>query len=111
MADMSTISLSDMSLIQALADNELSAEQSASLRDRFVREPDLADAFTELVMLRELMNDMPVVRPARSLRLDRQTMQQARGWRWLLVSPPGGQFMPALGLVACLCMALLFGFG
>jgi len=108
---MSTISQSDMSLLQALADNELPADQSAALRARFVTEPMLADAFSELAMMRELMHDMPDVQPARSLRLDQQTMQQARGWRWWLISPPGGQFLPAFGVAACLCVALLFGSG
>lgn len=108
---MSTISHSDMSLLQAMADNELPADQSAALRARFGTEPMLADAFSELAMMRELLHDMPAVRPARSLRLDAQTMQQARGWRWWLISPPGGQFLPALGVAACLCVALLFGSG
>ncbi|RLT31156.1 MAG: hypothetical protein DWI54_03810 [Chloroflexi bacterium] len=108
---MSTISHSDMSLLQAMADNELPADQSAALRARFGTEPMLADAFSELAMMRELLHDMPAARPARSLRLDAQTMQQARGWRWWLISPPGGQFLPALGVAACLCVALLFGSG
>ncbi len=108
---MSTISHSDMSLLQAMADNELPADQSAALRARFGTEPMLADAFSELAMMRELLHDMPAARPARSLRLDAQTMQQARGWRWWLISPPGGQFLPALGVAACLCVALLFGRG
>ena len=108
---MSTNSHSDMSLLQAMADNELPADQSAALRARFGTEPMLADAFSELVMMRELLHDMPAARPARSLRLDAQTMQQARGWRWWLISPPGGQFLPALGVAACLCVALLFGSG
>ena len=100
-----------MSLLQALADNELPANQSAALRARFVTEPMLADAYSELAMMRELMHDMPAVQPARSLRLDAQTMQQARGWRWWLISPPGGQFLPAFGVAACLCVVLLFGSG
>lgn len=100
-----------MSLLQAMADNELPADQSAALRARFGTEPMLADAFSELAMMRELLHDMPAARPARSLRLDAQTMQQARGWRWWLISPPGGQFLPALGVAACLCVALLFGSG
>ena len=100
-----------MSLLQALADNELPANQSAALRARFVTEPMLADAFSELAMMRELMHDMPAARPARSLRLDHQVMQQARGWRWWLINPPGGQFLPALSVTACLCVALLFGTG
>lgn len=108
---MSTISHTDMNLLQAMADNELPADQSAALRARFVTEPMLADAFSELAMMRALMQDMPAVRPARSLRLDQQTMQHARGWRWWLIRPPGGQFLPAFGVVACLCVALLFGSG
>ncbi len=108
---MSTISHSDMSLLQAMADNELPADQSAALRARFVSEPMLAEAFSELALMRELLHDMPAARPARSLRLDAQTMQQARGWRWWLMSPPGGQFLPAMGVAACLCVALLFGSG
>ncbi|MFN7471348.1 MAG: hypothetical protein ACK5S9_06835 [Roseiflexaceae bacterium] len=108
---MSTISHSDMSLLQAMADNELPADQSAALRARFGTEPMLADAFSELAMMRELLHDMPAARPARSLRRDAQTMHQARGWRWWLISPPGGQFLPALGVAACLCVALLFGSG
>jgi len=100
-----------MSLLQALADNELPADQSAALRARLLTEPTLADAFSELAMMRELLHEMPAARPARSLRLDALTMQQARGWRWWLISPPGGQFLPALGVVACLCVALLFGSG
>ncbi len=108
---MSTISHSDMSLLQALADNELPANQSVALRARFVTEPMLADAYSELALMRELMHDMPAARPARSLRLDHQVMQQARGWRWWLISPPGGQFLPALSVTACLCVALLFGIG
>jgi hypothetical protein len=108
---MSTISHTDMNLLQAMADNELPADQSAALRARFVTEPMLADAFSELAMMRALMQDMPAVRPARSLRLDQQTMQHARGWRWWLIRPPGGQLLPAFGVVACLCVALLFGSG
>jgi hypothetical protein len=108
---MSTISHTDMNLLQAMADNELPADQSAALRARFVTEPMLADAFSELAMMRALMQDMPDVRPARSLRLDQQTMQHARGWRWWLIRPPGGQLLPAFGVVACLCVALLFGSG
>ena len=108
---MSTISQSDMTQLQALADNELPAAQANALRNRMTSEPALADAFSELAMMRTVMESMPAVRPPRSMRLDRQTMQQARGWRWWLISPPGGQFMPAMGMVACLCMVLLFGTG
>jgi anti-sigma factor RsiW len=108
---MSTISHADITLLQALADNELPASQVATLRSRLAAEPALADAYSELALTRAMMEDLPVARPPRSLRLDRQTMQRARGWRWWLIAPPGGQFVPAMGLVACLCLALLFGTG
>lgn len=108
---MSTISHSDIALLEDLADDALPAAQASALRLRMASEPALADAYSELSLMRAMMHDLPAARPPRSLRLDRQTMQQARGWRWWLISPPGGQFVPAMGLVACLCIALLFGTG
>jgi anti-sigma factor RsiW len=100
-----------MNLLNELADGALPVTQAAAVRARFTAEPALAAAYTELALVRAALDDMPAVRPPRSLKLSSQTMQHARGWRWWLISPPGGQMLPSFSLVACLALVLLFGSG
>lgn len=108
---MSTISQTDMNLLHELADGALPVAQATALRARFHGEPALADAYSDIALLKAAMDDMPAVRPPRSLTLSAQTLQQARGWRWWLISPPGGKLVPAFSLVTCLALVLLFGSG
>jgi anti-sigma factor RsiW len=99
----------DMEQLSALLDGELSPTNAATLRQRMQTDAALQDAYTELALAQDAMRTMPTLKPPRSLRIDPQRLQQARGWRWWLISPPGGQLFPTLGVAMSLCFCLLFG--
>ena len=104
-----TITTQDMEQLSALLDGELSPTNAAKLRQRMQTDVALQDAYTELALTQEAMRTMPTLKPPRSLRIDSQRLHQARGWRWWLISPPGGQLFPTLGVAMSLCFCLLFG--
>lgn len=104
-----TITTQDMEQLSALLDGELSPANAATLRQRMQTDAALQDAYTELALTQEAMRTMPTLKPPRSLRIDSQRLHQARGWRWWLISPPGGQLFPTLGVAMSLCFCLLFG--
>ena len=104
-----TITTQDMEQLSALLDGELSPANAAKLRQRMQTDAALQDAYTELALTQEAMRTMPTLKPPRSLRIDSQRLHQARGWRWWLISPPGGQLFPTLGVAMSLCFCLLFG--
>jgi len=99
----------DMEQLSALLDGELSPTNAATLRQRMQTDAALQDAYTELALTQDAMRTMPTLKPPRSLRIDPQRLHQARGWRWWLISPPGGQLFPTLGVAMSLCFCLLFG--
>lgn len=99
----------DMEQLSALLDGELSPTNAATLRQRMQTDVALQDAYTELALTQDAMRTMPTLKPPRSLRIDPQRLHQARGWRWWLISPPGGQLFPTLGVAMSLCFCLLFG--
>lgn len=104
-----TITTQDMEQLSALLDGELSPANAAKLRQRMQTDAALQDAYTEMALTQEAMRTMPTLKPPRSLRIDPQRLHQARGWRWWLISPPGGQLFPTLGVAMSLCFCLLFG--
>lgn len=104
-----TITTQDMEQLSALLDGELSPANAAKLRQRMQTDAALQEAYTELALTQEAMRTMPTLKPPRSLRIDSQRLHQARGWRWWLISPPGGQLFPTLGVAMSLCFCLLFG--
>lgn len=104
-----TITTQDMEQLSALLDGELSPANAAKLRQRMQTDATLQDAYTEMALTQEAMRTMPTLKPPRSLRIDSQRLHQARGWRWWLISPPGGQLFPTLGVAMSLCFCLLFG--
>lgn len=104
-----TITTQDMEQLSALLDGELSPANAVKLRQRMQTDAALQDAYTELALTQEAMRTMPTLKPPRSLRIDSQRLHQARGWRWWLISPPGGQLFPTLGVAMSLCFCLLFG--
>jgi anti-sigma factor RsiW len=87
----------DMERLSALFDGELSPTNAEALRQRMHTDAALQDAYTELALTQDAMRTMPTLKPPRSLRIDPQRLQQARGWRWWLISPPGGRLFPTLG--------------
>lgn len=99
----------DMEQLSALLDGELSATEAATLRQRMQTDATLQAAYTEIALTQDAMRTMPTLKPPRSLRIDPQRLHQARGWRWWLISPPGGQLFPTLGVAMSLCFCLLFG--
>jgi hypothetical protein len=104
-----TITTQDMEQLSALLDGELSPANATKLRQRMQTDAALQDAYTELALTQDAMRTMPTLKPPRSLRIDPQRLHQARGWRWWLISPPGGQLFPTLGVAMSLCFCLLFG--
>ena len=104
-----TITTQDMEQLSALLDGELSPANAAKLRQRMQTDAALQDAYTEMALTQEAMRTMPTLKPPRSLRIDSQRLHQARGWRWWLISPPGGHLFPTLGVAMSLCFCLLFG--
>ncbi len=104
-----TITTQDMEQLSALLDGELSPANAATLRQRMQMDDTLQEAYTELALTQDAMRTMPTLKPPRSLRIDPQRLHQARGWRWWLISPPGGQLFPTLGVAMSLCFCLLFG--
>jgi anti-sigma factor RsiW len=103
-----TLTTQDMEQLSALLDGELSPANAATLRQRMQTDATLQDAYTELALTQDAMRTMPTLKPPRSLRIDSQRLHQARGWRWWLISPPGGQLFPTLGVAMSLCFCLLF---
>ena len=103
------VTTQDMEQLSALLDGELSATKAATLRQRMQTDATLHAAYTELALTQDAMRTMPTLKPPRSLRIDPQRLHQARGWRWWLISPPGGQLFPTLGVAMSLCFCLLFG--
>lgn len=99
----------DIAQLSALLDGELSSANATKLRQRMQTEATLQAAYTELALTQEAMRTLPTLKPPRSLRIDSQRLHQARGWRWWLISPPGGQLLPTLGVAMSLCLCLLFG--
>ena len=104
-----TITTQDMEQLSALLDGELSPANAAKLRQRRQTDAALQEAYPEMALTQEAMRTMPTLKPPRSLRIDSQRLHQARGWRWWLISPPGGQLFPTLGVAMSLCFCLLFG--
>jgi len=104
-----TLTTQDMEQLSALLDGELSPTNAAILRQRMQTNATLHAAYTELALTQDAMRTMPTLKPPRSLRIDSQRIHQARGWRWWLISPPGGQLFPTLGVAMSLCFCLLFG--
>lgn len=107
--NMNPISEHDSAQLSALLDDALPAAQAAALRQRLAHDDALQDAFTELALVRDAMRSLPVAPPPRSLRIDAQRLQQARGWRWWLVMPPAGQLIPTMTVALSLCLCILFG--
>lgn len=103
------VTTQDMEQLSALLDGELSATKAATLRQRMQTDATLHAAYTEIALTQDAMRTMPTLKPPRSLRIDPQRLHQARGWRWWLISPPGGQLFPTLGVAMSLCFCLLFG--
>jgi anti-sigma factor RsiW len=103
------VTTQDMEQLSALLDGELSATKAATLRQRMQTDATLQAAYTEIALTQDAMRTMPTLKPPRSLRIDPQRLHQARGWRWWLISPPGGQLFPTLGVAMSLCFCLLFG--
>ena len=104
-----TITTQDMEQLSALLDGELSPANATKLRQRMQTDAALQDAYTELALTQDAMRTMPTLKPPRSLRIDPQRLHQARGWRWWLISPPGGQLFPTIGVAMSLCFCLVFG--
>jgi len=103
------LSEQDSAQLSALLDGTLPDAQAAALRQRMQSDEALQDAFTEIALTRDAMRALPVAQPPRSLRIDVQRLQQARGWRWWLVMPPAGQLIPSMTVALSLCLCILFG--
>ena len=106
---MKSISEHDSAQLSALLDDTLPAAQAAALHQRLQQDEALQEAFTELALVRDTLRALPVAPPPRSLRIDPQRLQQARGWRWWLVMPPAGQLIPSMAVALSLCVCILFG--
>lgn len=104
-----TLTDQDFQQLSAFLDGALSSADATLLRQRMQTDAALQDAYTELALTQDAMRTMPTLKPPRSLRIDPQRLHQARGWRWWLISPPGGQLFPTLGVAMSLCFCLLFG--
>jgi len=108
MGQMHHISEGDMVLLTALLDGALDPQQSDALRQRLADDDTLHDAYLDLVLIRDQLTQLPLVRVPRSFRLDEASFRRARGWHWWLNLPPGGVFAPALSAVASLVVVIFF---
>jgi len=106
---MKQLSEHDIALLSALLDDALPRAEADALRQRLQQDADLRDALVDLTLTRDAMRAMPVAQPPRSLRIDPVRLTQARGWRWWLVMPPAGQFIPTMAVTLSLCICIIFG--
>jgi hypothetical protein len=91
---------SDLELLSAYIDNQLTIAERTALDKRLAAEPLLRSELDELRATRRVLRDLPALPPPRSFTLDPATVKQTRSffpWRWALQLGGG---LAGLALVA-----------
>lgn len=100
------LSQREMDLLSAYIDGALSSAQVARIEQRIAKDERFKQAHRELMAMQNALRTLPAVHPPRSLRIDVQKLEAARGWRWWLIAPPGGQLIPSLSMIASVVVCL-----